>query len=141
MPRRPFEPTERQRGEVKALAAAGYNHEQIAEYIGITIKTLYKYFRAELDRSAMTMIAVAVQGLYRAILDREAWAICFLLKTRAKHLGWSERVEVTGKDGAPLFDLSRLSDEELGTLEAIVQKAASATVAGGDTSGENQTHH
>jgi len=143
MPRRAFEPTERKRGEVRALAAAGYSHEQIAEYLGIAVKTLYKYFREELDRSAMTMIAVAVQGLYRAILDREAWAICFLLKTRAKHLGWTERVEVTGKDGERLFDLSKLTDEELSALEAITTKAAIAATAisGGNTGGTDQTHH
>lgn len=91
-------PTDRLRGEVKALAAAGYRHEQIAEYVGVDKKTLYRHYRAELDRAAMSMIGAAVDGLYRAVLDREAWAICFLLKCRGKHLGWSERVEIAGEN-------------------------------------------
>lgn len=132
------QPTERQRGEVTALAAAGYTQTQIAEYIGISDRTLRKHYARELKRAAMTMIGAAVQGLYKAVIDREAWAICFLLKTRAKHLGWSERLEVTGRDGEPLIDVKRLSDDELSALEAIVRKSA---IAAADRAGEDATRH
>lgn len=48
-------------------------------------------------------------------------------------------VEMTGKDGAPLFDLQRLTDQELDAIEELVRKATA--VVGGDPGGEAETHH
>lgn len=52
------------------------------------------------QREAVTDLAET--RLYDAIQDREAWAICFYLKTQAKRRGYVERAEVTGSNGAPV---------------------------------------
>lgn len=39
------------------------------------------------------------------------------------------KAELTGRGGAPLFDLSKLSDEQLAALESIASAAGSAAVA------------
>jgi hypothetical protein len=44
----------------------------------------------------------AESSLYRAILNGEAWAVCFFLKTQAKDRGYVERTEHTGPDGRPI---------------------------------------
>jgi hypothetical protein len=41
----------------------------------------------------------AESSLYRAVLDGEAWAVQFYLKTQAKDRGYSERQEHTGAGG------------------------------------------
>lgn len=63
-----------------------------------------------------------------------------ILEQAARDSGgaYSNRREITGKDGAPIeisrpLDLSRLSDEELSSLERLVVKVAEP---GGDPSGE-----
>lgn len=120
MPGRPkFEPSEKQRGMVQALAAAGYGQDDIAAYLGISDRTLRKAFRRELDFAEMELIAGAVNSLgrmavgapaqfdekgnqLRAEVRPELGACCFILKTRGKALGWTERLELTGKNGAPI---------------------------------------
>jgi len=114
-----FEPTDRQRGMVQALSQAGYPETEIAEYLGLDPKTLRKHFARELRFAAIELIAGAVQNLGRMALGAKAQfddagnmiraevlpnlgAICFLLKTKGKHLGFTERTEVTGADGGPI---------------------------------------
>jgi DNA-binding transcriptional MerR regulator len=45
---------------------------------------------------------LAENRLVDAIEDREAWAICFYLKTQAKDRGYIERGEVSGLGGSPV---------------------------------------
>ena len=52
------------------------------------------------QREAVT--DMAENALYQAILDREAWAVCFYLKCMAKDRGYVERAELTGTNGAPV---------------------------------------
>jgi hypothetical protein len=121
---------------VQAWSEAGYGQETIAERLGVDPKTLRLHCRQELDYGAMDLITGAVRQLGRMALGApaqfdqagqkvrdevkpELGAICFLLKTRAKKQGWSERVEHTGGDGGPIqFDLSGLSEDELRAIEA-----------------------
>ncbi|WP_298800139.1 hypothetical protein [uncultured Devosia sp.] len=136
-----FEPTDKQRGIVEALAALGMNQTVIAGYPDIQIdeKTLREYFRTELDYGLTKLLAGAVNQLGRmalgapAIFDEkgnkirdevrpELGAICFLLKTKGKALGFSERIEHTGKDGDPIShnhtvidEVDELIREELGS--------------------------
>lgn len=49
--------------------------------------------------------------LLALINDGDTTAIIFYLKTKAKHRGYVERSEFTGKDGTPLY--SNMTDEEL----------------------------
>lgn len=49
------------------------------------------------------MIDNAEEGLNSAVDKGEAWAVCFTLKTQGKERGYTERSEVTGKDGVDLM--------------------------------------
>jgi DNA-binding transcriptional MerR regulator len=52
------------------------------------------------QREAVT--DMAEHALYQAILDREAWAVCFYLKCIGKNRGYVERAEVSGPGGRPV---------------------------------------
>lgn len=128
--RPPFEPTDKQRGLVEALSALGMNQSLVATYPGIEIdeKTLREHFRHELDHGLTKLLASAVTQLgrmaigapavyddkgnvIRAEVKPELGAICFLLKTKGKHLGFSERIEVTGANGGAIkHDHTALDD-------------------------------
>jgi hypothetical protein len=60
--------------------------------------------QAALANSREKMIDNVESVLYSQALAGEAWAVCFFLKTQAKHRGYVERVqqEVSGKDGGAI---------------------------------------
>lgn len=121
-----WEPTEAMRSTVQAFSAAGYDQVRIAAYLGVSETTLVKHCRAELQDAGMFMIGGAVGKLQQAIAKGEAWAICFLLKTKGKALGFSERHEHTGADGKDLFDgldLTRLSPHKFDQLKELLRDA------------------
>ncbi len=141
-----FDPSDKQRGMVQALSQAGYDQDKIAEYLGVDPKTLRKHFARELDFASMELIAGAVTSLGRAAVGAkaqydedgnkvrdevkpEAWAVCFLLKTKGKALGFSERHEHTGADGKDLFaglDLTKLTDTRFNLLKELLRDAGAA---------------
>jgi hypothetical protein len=145
-----------ERGQVKAWTEAGYSQDDIAARLDVDPKTLRKHCREELDFGAMDLLVNAVGQLGRMCVGAPAQfdeagnrireevlpqlgAICFLLKTRGKKLGWSERLEVTGKDGAPVapvLDLSQLSDEQL----SIIQQAQEIVAALADRSASSESN-
>jgi hypothetical protein len=43
----------------------------------------------------------AESALYKAVLEGEAWAVCFYLKTQARDRGYGERMELAGDKDAP----------------------------------------
>jgi histone acetyltransferase (RNA polymerase elongator complex component) len=79
-----------------------------ARYLGCKRDTVRSYIeqypevaKAKADmREAVT--DTAESSLYRAIEDREAWAVCFYLKTQAKGRGYVERAELSGTNSAPV---------------------------------------
>ena len=107
------EPTEKQRGHVEVMAGMGIPHEEIARYIGITLKTLYRHYRHELDIGGTKATFEVARTLYNKATGGDTTAAIFWLKARA---GWSERSQValTDKDGEPLkLGISAvLSDDE-----------------------------
>lgn len=84
---------------VKKLAATGVRHEDIAKYMGMTRPTLYKYYRDELDRSALTANMVVAGKLFEQCQEGNTTAIIFWLKTRAK---WRETDEIEREEPTPL---------------------------------------
>jgi hypothetical protein len=54
------------------------------------------------EQSREKMIDEVESVLYRQAKSGEAWAVCFFLKTQAKHRGYTERQEVTGASGENL---------------------------------------
>ena len=79
-----------------------------AERLGCDAKTIYNYrdryasVRAEMEQQDGKVDDVAEMKLYQAIMAGESWAVKFRLRTKAKHRGYIERHEVTGKDGGDL---------------------------------------
>jgi hypothetical protein len=105
------QPTEKTRAEIIALRSYGVPIKEVAAYIGIDDKTLYKYYRDELDNSAIKANANVGKFLYQAasgqaLTTGASYSDCvraamFWAKTR---MGWKETnvQEHTGKDGATL---------------------------------------
>jgi DNA-binding transcriptional MerR regulator len=93
---------------IKALEESRGLIAPAARALGCSRDTIRSYLeeytavgQAKLDqREAVT--DMAENALYQAILDREAWAVCFYLKCMAKDRGYAERAEVTGPSGAPV---------------------------------------
>lgn len=141
-----YEPTDQDRGKVVAFSIAGYTEVQISGHLKIDPKTLRKHYAYEIDYASMDNIGATVGSLVRAArgakaeFDKagncvrvetkpEAWAVCFLLKTKAKDLGFTERNEHTGKDGKDLFEkanFSKLSDTRFALLKDILREAGVA---------------
>jgi len=132
MPRKPHEPTDKDRKQVSLMAGIGLTHDQIAKIIGISDETLRKYYDKELELSAAMMNAQVAQNLFSIATSKGAGSVAsaiFWMKTRG---GWREveRKEITGVDGTPItvssVDLRGLSDAELGTMQTLLSKATDA---------------
>ena len=128
MPRKPHEPTDKDRKQVSLMAGIGLTHNQIAKIVGISDETLRKYYDKELEVSASMMNAQVAQNLYSIATSKGAGAVAsaiFWMKTRG---GWREvdRKEITGKDGGAItintnkLDVSQLDDEQLEALETAL---------------------
>jgi hypothetical protein len=70
------------------------------------------------------VIDVAEGALQRAVLNGEAWAVSFTLKTIGKTRGYVERVEqeITGKDGGPLEVTHDISPETAAVLKQLYRE-------------------
>lgn len=102
------QPTEKTRAEIVALRSYGVPIKEIASYIGIDDKTLYKYYREELELSATKANANVGKFLYQAasgqaLTTGATYSDCvraamFWAKTR---MGWKETnaQEHTGANG------------------------------------------
>ena len=128
MPRKPHEPTEKDRKQVSLMAGIGLTHDQIAKIVGISDETLRKYYDKELEVSAAMMNAQVAQNLFSIATSKGAGSVAsaiFWMKTRG---GWREveRKEITGKDGGAInintnkLDVSALDDDQLEALETAL---------------------
>lgn len=90
---------------IEQLEKYSGNLTAAAKALGVDRTTIYRHMekhptvRQALDTARETMIDNVESRLYKSALDGEAWAVCFFLKTQAKHRGYTERQEVTGADG------------------------------------------
>lgn len=138
MGRPSHQPTNETLAAVKALAAFGTPHQDIARHIGINQDTLRKYYRDELDLGSIEANAKVGQYLFKAasgaaIKDGATHADCirsamFWAKTR---MGWRETsaLELTGKDGGPIRTVD-MTDDELARIAATGSARASAAQEG-----------
>ena len=102
------QPTDKTRAEIIALRSYGVPIKEVAAYIGIDDKTLYKYYREELENSAIKANANVGKFLYQAasgqaLTTGASYSDCvraamFWAKTR---MGWKETniQEHTGANG------------------------------------------
>jgi hypothetical protein len=90
MSRHPHEPDEKDRKTVETMASHGIPHIEIAQVVGITLPTMYKWYRNELDTGATKANSMVAQSLYQKALGNGNGAVAaciFWLKVRA---GWVE---------------------------------------------------
>jgi len=90
---------------IKALHATRGRIYLAADQLGCDPQTIYnrmekepelaEVIRAERERR----IDIAETALDRAVIEGEAWAVCFTLKCLAKDRGYVERQEIGGVDG------------------------------------------
>lgn len=96
-------------GELKGNLAA------VARSFGMSRQTLYSYIKDHptvqraVEEARETMLDNAESALYTAVLNGEAWAVCFFLKTQGKSRGYVERQEHTGEGGGAI--VVRIVDE------------------------------
>lgn len=91
------QPTDKTRAEIVALRSYGVPIKEVAAYIGIDDKTLYKYYHEELENSAIKANANVGKFLYQAASGQALQtgasygdcvrAAIFWAKTR---MGWKE---------------------------------------------------
>jgi hypothetical protein len=102
---------------IKALEESRGLIAPAARKLGCSRDTIRSYL-AEYEDIAQAMkdqteavTDMAEHALYQAILDREAWAVCFYLKCKGKERGYVERAELTGNNGGPV-KIKLVYDEE-----------------------------
>jgi len=98
--RPPYQPTEKDRGQVKMLSAMGIPDYDIAKVMSLAPMTMRKYFHAELATGHIEANAKVAQSLFKQATDssqpKSVSAAIFWLKCRA---GWREadNIEQPGK--------------------------------------------
>lgn len=143
--RPPHEPTDTTRRIARTLSGYGIPQEQIASEIGVSVPTLHKHYREDLDAGLRQANAQVAQSLFRKATGdgpQSVSAAIFWAKTR---MGWVERtgVEITGKDGGPVqIDQDTARDRiqrridrlaaGLPLLPAAVERDVAETEAGED---------
>ena len=87
---RPHEASEKERKQVETMAGCGVTELDIARVIGISVPTLQKYYRYELDTGHIKANSLVAQSLYNKAIGNGQGAVTaciFWLKVRA---GWVE---------------------------------------------------
>ena len=97
MGRKAYQPTDKDRSTVLALAGYGIQHKEIAVYLEIDYKTLLKYFRKELDSGMTKANASVMRNLHRlASTSDNPSAAIFWGKTR---MGMREKEPMADQSG------------------------------------------
>lgn len=74
----------------------------------------------------------AESALNRAVINGEAWAVCFTLKTQGKDRGYIERTqqEITGRDGGPIEQRTTVFDHSAAVASIAARSAANHRTPG-----------
>jgi hypothetical protein len=110
MSRPAHEPTEESRRTVKAMAAFGIPHIDIARALGISAPTMRRHYRGELQSGGILATAKVAQNLFRIATGDgrgTVQAAIFWLKCRA---GWRDSA---AGDGMPSRQLGKKERAEL----------------------------
>lgn len=115
-----YEPDARTAHDVKTLAGVGVQHVHIAAKFGISVNTLRKYYKRELDAGKAEAIADAATRLFKKVQEDNLTAIIFYLKTQA---GWSEKLDLSNTDGTlqPRTKIKRIVVNSAEEVVAIKQ--------------------
>ena len=113
----------------EALREMSGNIAAAARKLGVARLSIYRFIEKNpslvdvVNDYRQAMADNAESALNRAVINGEAWAVCFTLKTIGKTRGYVERMqqEVTGRDGQPL--------EVKSTVTVFDHSAAIASIA------------
>lgn len=93
---------------IKAIPGTGGIITSIARKVGCEWNTAkvyiekYPTIKQAYENECETMLDMAEAELYKAVKAGKDWAIKYTLATKGKNRGFTERNELTGKDGEPL---------------------------------------
>lgn len=98
-----------------------------ADALGVSAQTVYNYankypaVKEAIGHEKGKRLDSAESALWKAVLDGEAWAVCFYLKTQGKIRGYVERQEVRSVtdddiDHAIESELARVAGGRQGTV-------------------------
>lgn len=136
-----MQPTKKQKADVLRRSGYGVPQTVIATDLGISLPTLHKHFRAELDNGKTALDEIAVGQLFKNILAGKEASTMFYLKCRC---GWKEppkAVDVAHSGSIGGFDPSKLTDAELDRIEARTRDALASAGLGSavnDLDGDSQ---
>lgn len=114
MANKSHKPDDRSRAEVEAYAAVGVPHHDLCKIIGISIKTLLKYYRSELDTGKAKANAQVAKSLFKQAMDGNTSAAIFWLKAQA---GWTEKQVIER------LDIHKMEILDAGSLEQRLNRA------------------
>lgn len=93
--RPPYVPTDENRRSVVAYKAVGTTHEVIAKLLQISIDTLERHYRTELDHGAAIADAQVGETLWKKAMSGDTGAMIWWSKARMR---WAEKPAVGDKD-------------------------------------------
>jgi hypothetical protein len=120
-------PREEYRDKIRLMTAIGIPHAHIASLLGrMSLDTLHKFYREELDTGSSSANAVVGGKIFEAAKRGEQWA-CTLWAVR--RMGWKETStqELTGKDGGPIEVADNGAGKKLLDELARLKSAGTAT--------------
>jgi hypothetical protein len=94
---KPHAPTDAQRQTVALHATVGTRQEIIAEILGISVDSLQRHYRSELDTSREKANASVGGALFKKAMSGDTASMIFWMKTRAR---WKETMDFSNDDGS-----------------------------------------
>ena len=122
----------------QALEKTHGNVAAAAKALGCERGSLWRYIRKHpgarqvIDDQKETMLDAAEGVLQRRVLEGEAWAVCFFLKTQGKSRGYVERP--TGGAGDPIHQVA-YTPEQFKAEQARRRTEVAATLTAFDDDG------
>lgn len=131
----PHKPTEQARNFVRVMVADGKLQSEVALVVGVSEKTLRKYYGVELDTARLKANAMVSSTLYMAATGGGDWTkmvpTCAIWYDKTRNgMREVQGVQLSGAVGH--YDLDSMSEEDLTRLEAILARAP--VVGGGSGS-------
>lgn len=90
-PKPPHVATKETRDKVRLWAQVGTEKHVIAHEIGISVQQLTYHYGWELEEAEANAIANVAATVYAKALKGDLAAAMFFLKSRGKHLGWTDK--------------------------------------------------
>lgn len=119
-----YVPGDTDKSRVVAWAAAGVPQRTMCKMLGISVETLEKYFRDELDHGGDEANAQVANVLFTKALSGDLTACIFWAKTRMR---WSEKAAVGDRDNPLVVEGMPDPNVALRAALDLVEKAARGT--------------